>query len=148
MTESPDDAVRARTRELARRIQLLQDLATAERGAPYNYAEVKSALAEEGVHVSSGRWHYLINGEGALTTDNALLRGLARLFSVEPDFLLNWDDPELPERLLAQRELIQRIRQDKIQKFATRALGELTPESLRAITALIEAQSRGDFDRS
>lgn len=147
MRENPDVAIRARTRELARRIQLLQDLATAERGAPFSYSEVNSALEEQGVHVSSGRWHYLINGEGALTTDVALLRGLAGLFTVEPDFLLNWDDPELPERVLAQRELIKRIRQDKIQKFATRALGELTPESLRAITALIEAQSRGDFER-
>lgn len=140
-----DDAIRSRARDLAQRIQLLQDLTSAERGTPFSFAEIQSTLQGQGISLSAGRWSYLTNGEGPLTTDRGLLRALAEKFNVDPAFLLDWTDPALPDRLLAQRQLVMAVRRAKIEKFATRALGDLTPESMRAIAQLIESQSRESF---
>jgi hypothetical protein len=140
-----DDAIRSRARDLAQRIQLLQDLTSAERGSTFSFSEIQSALRDRGISLSAGRWSYLTNGEGPLTTDRGLLRALADTFAVDPAFLLDWSDPELPDRLLAHRQLVMAVRRAKIEKFATRALGDLTPESMRAIAVLIESQAREAF---
>ena len=88
----------------------------------------------------------MLIGDGPLTTDAKLLTELATVFEVDPSFLLDWEDPQLPARILAQRELVQILRRNKLIKIAARSLGPLTPESILAISQMIESQMARDFD--
>ncbi len=145
-TDSPAQTVRARALELARRLNLLQDVHASENnGKPLSFVELRERLEAHGVNLSEGRWAYMLTGEGALTTDSRLLSELAAIFEVDPSYLLDWDDPELPERILANRELIAAFRRNKIIKAAARSLGPLTPASISALSKIIDAEMSKDF---
>jgi len=146
VSESAGEAVRARALELARRLNLLQDVHASENdGKPLPFAELRDRLLENGVNLSEGRWAYMLSGEGALTTDMPLLTELARIFEVDASYLLDWDDPELPARILANRELIATFRRKKIIKAAARSLGPLSPKSIEALSKIIDAELSKDF---
>lgn len=144
--DGPAQTVRARARELARRLNLLQDVHASEHnGKPLGFSELRERLEARGVNLSEGRWAYMLTGEGALTTDSRLLSELAEIFEVDPSYLLDWDDPELPERILANRELIAAFRRNKIIKAAARSLGPLSPASISALSKIIDAEMSQDF---
>lgn len=144
--DGPAQTVRARALELARRLNLLQDVHASENnGKPLGFSELREHLEARGVNLSEGRWAYMLNGESALTTDSRLLSGLAEVFEVDASYLLDWDDPELPERILANRELIAALRRNKIIKAAARSLGPLTPASINALSKIIDAEMSKDF---
>ncbi|MDQ0826250.1 transcriptional regulator with XRE-family HTH domain [Arthrobacter sp. B2I5] len=120
--------------ELARRLNLLLDVVVAERGQPVTFREVQQKLAEKGIKLSRARWFYMKDGTGRLVSDPALLGALCDIFNVDPAYLLGSDDASLPERIDSQLEFVKSLRAARVKTFAARTLGDVSPETLRAIT--------------
>lgn len=119
--------------QLARRLNLLLDAAVAERGKPMTFREVQAELADRGIKLSRARWFYMKEGTGRLVRDPALLAGLCSIFKVDPSYLIG-DDAELPERIDSQLEFVKSLRAARVKSFAARTLGDVSPETLRAIS--------------
>jgi hypothetical protein len=122
--------------QLARRLNLLLDVVVAERGKPVTFNEVQAELAEKGIKLSRARWFYMKEGTGRFVTDRVLLTGLCSLFNVDPSYLTG-DDAELPERIDSQLEFVRSLRAARVKSFAARTLGDVSPETLRAITEFL-----------
>ena len=120
--------------ELARRLNLLLDVVVAERGQPVTFREVQQKLAEKGIKLSRARWFYMKDGTGRLVSDPALLGALCDIFNVDPAYLLGSDASDLPERIDSQLEFVKSLRAARVKTFAARTLGDVSPETLRAIT--------------
>lgn len=120
--------------ELARRLNLLLDVAVAERGRPVTFREVQEELASRGVKLSRARWFYMKDGTGRLVSDPELLRALCEIFKVDPSYLLPESDGELPERIDSQLEFVKSLRAARVKSFAARTLGDVSPETLRRIS--------------
>ena len=119
--------------QLARRLNLLLDAAVAERGKPLTFREVQAELADRGIKLSRARWFYMKEGTGRLVRDPALLAGLCSIFKVDPSYLLG-NDTELPARIDSQLEFVRSLRAARVKSFAARTLGDVSPETLRAIS--------------
>ncbi|PYI65726.1 hypothetical protein CVV68_16925 [Arthrobacter livingstonensis] len=119
---------------LARRLNLLLDVAAEERGEPLTFLELKEELAARGVGLSRARWSYMKDGTGHLVSDPELLAAISEVFGVDPDYLLGSQGPELPELIDSRLEFLKALRAAKVKSFAARALGEVSPETLRVIT--------------
>lgn len=130
-TGSPGLAPQA---ELARRLNLLLDVVVAERGQPVTFREVQEKLADKGIKLSRARWFYMKDGTGRLVSDPALLSALCEIFHVDPTYLLDPDSPDLPQRIDSQLEFVKSLRAARVKTFAARTLGDVSPETLRAIT--------------
>ena len=120
--------------ELARRLNLLLDVAVAERGKPVTFREVQEQLASRGVKLSRARWFYMKDGTGRLVSDPELLTALCEIFKVDPSYLLPDNDAELPERIDSQLEFVRSLRAARVKSFAARTLGDVSPETLRRIS--------------
>ena len=119
--------------ELARRLNLLLDVVVAERGQPVTFREVQEKLADKGIKLSRARWFYMKDGTGRLVSDPALLGALCEIFNVDPAYLLGSDDADLPQRIDSQLEFVKSLRAARVKTFAARTLGDVSPETLRAI---------------
>lgn len=119
--------------QLARRLNLLLDAAVAERGKPMTFREVQAELADRGIKLSRARWFYMKEGTGRLVRDPALLAGLCSIFKVDASYLIG-GDAELPERIDSQLEFVKSLRAARVKSFAARTLGDVSPETLRAIS--------------
>ena len=119
---------------LARRLNLLLDAVVAERGTPVTFREVQEKLAERGIGMSRARWFYMKDGSGRLVTDKKVLTGICEMFGVDPTYLLDAESPELPESIQARLELVKSLRVARVRAFAARTLGDVAPETLRAIS--------------
>jgi transcriptional regulator with XRE-family HTH domain len=120
--------------ELARRLNLLLDVAVAERGKPVTFREVQEELASRGVKLSRARWFYMKDRTGRLVSDPELLTALCEIFKVDPSYLLPESDSELPERIDSQLEFVKSLRAARVKSFAARTLGDVSPETLRRIS--------------
>ena len=120
--------------ELARRLNLLLDVVVAERGQPVTFREVQQKLADKGIKLSRARWFYMKDGTGRLVSDPALLGALCDIFNVDPAYLMGSDAGDLPERIDSQLEFVKSLRAARVKTFAARTLGDVSPETLRAIT--------------
>ena len=130
--------------ELARKLNLLLDVVVAEGNTPYTYRQIAQGLADKGVALSRARWAYMITGEGPLVTDVALLTGIGEFFRIPPEYLLGSHD-DLPERVDAQLVFVKSLRVKRVVNFAARMLGDVSPDTLRSITELLEDElARGD----
>lgn len=119
---------------LARRLNLLLDVAVAERGKPVTFREIQAELAARGVKLSRARWFYMKDGRGRLVSDPALLTALCDIFNVDASYLLQGNDADLPERIDSQLEFVRSLRAARVKSFAVRTLGDVSPETLRAIS--------------
>ena len=120
--------------ELARRLNLLLDVVVAERGQPVTFREVQAKLQDKGIKLSRARWFYMKDGTGRLVSDPALLRALCEIFNVDPTYLLGGDGADLPQRIDSQLEFVKSLRAARVKTFAARTLGDVSPETLQAIT--------------
>jgi hypothetical protein len=120
--------------ELARRLNLLLDVVVAERGQPVTFREVQEKLAEKGIKLSRARWFYMKDGTGRLVSDPALLGALGEIFNVDPAYLQGSEAADLPQRIDSQLEFVKSLRAARVKTFAARTLGDVSPETLRAIT--------------
>lgn len=119
---------------LARRLNLLLDVAADERGTPLTFLVLKKELTDRGVGLSRARWSYMKDGTGRLVSDPQLLTAISEVFGVDPSYLLGDQGTELPELIDSKLEFLKALRAAKVKSFAARALGEVSPETLRAIT--------------
>lgn len=119
--------------QLARRLNLLLDVVVAERGTPVTFREVQAELAGRGIKISRARWFYMKEGTGRLVSDPVLLAGLCDIFKVDPSYLIG-DDATLPERIDSQLEFVKSLRAARVKTFAARTLGDVSPETLQAIS--------------
>ncbi|WP_441413305.1 hypothetical protein [Arthrobacter sp. 2MCAF14] len=122
--------------QLARRLNLLLDVVVAERGKPVTFKEVQSELAHRGIKLSRARWFYMKEGSGRLVTDPVLLTGLCDIFNVDPSYLVG-GDAALPNRIDSQLEFVKSLRAARVKSFAARTLGDVSPETLRAISEFL-----------
>lgn len=128
--------------ELANRLRLLLDSATAENGAEPTYQEISTYLESKGISLSRGRWSYMLNGH-RYVNDPPLIDALSEYFNVDKHFLQGAGD-SLPPRVTAQLDLVRSMRAAKVKSFAARTLGDVSPEALTAITRFLDEE----IDRS
>lgn len=133
--------------DLARKLNLLLDVVVAEGNTPYTYKQIAAGLQEKGLSLSRARWAYMITGEGALVTDIDLLTGIGEFFRIPPEYLLGSDD-DLPERVDSQLAFVKSLRAKRVVNFAARILGDVSPETLQAITELLAEDMSGGDDTS
>ena len=119
---------------LARRLNLLLDVVVAERGVPVTFREIEAGLKARGVKISRARWFYMKDGTGRLVSDPQLLAAICEMFDVDPSYLQNGSEGDIPERIDAQLEFVKSLRAARVKSFAVRTLGDISPETLRAIS--------------
>lgn len=129
--------------ELSRKLELLLDVVVAEGGEPYKVSDIQEALAAQGVSLSRARWFYMREASGPLVKDRKLLSALANFFGVPEDYLTD-SGSEIPQRVEAQLKLLKSMRAAEVKSFAVRALGELSPESIEAITKVLDEELKRD----
>lgn len=143
MTDIPsEDLAQVRAAELARRLTLLVDAVRAETGEKLTFPTIEKELAERGIHISAGRWSYMLSGTGPLTTDLRLLSALADIFQVPREYLLSWELDGLPDRIDAQLELIKKMREEKLASLVARTLGPLSADTLRALSKAVDDSTK------
>lgn len=120
--------------KLARRLNLLLDVVVAERGQAVTFREVQQKLQTKGIKLSRARWFYMKDGTGRLVSDPALLGALCDIFNVDPGYLQGGETTDLPQRIDSQLEFVRSLRAARVKTFAARTLGDVSPETLRAIT--------------
>lgn len=125
---------------MPQRLRLLVDLYAVEYGSEPTYSEISGHLEARGVGLSRARWSYMLNGHREVT-DRDLLAAIADFFGVEAEFLLS--DGPLPERVESQLELIRAMRIARVRSFAARTLGDVSPQTLDAITRFLEEEATG-----
>ncbi|WP_201293237.1 hypothetical protein [Arthrobacter zhaoguopingii] len=128
--------------QLARRLNLLLDVVAAERGRPVTFREVQVELDRRGIKLSRARWFYMKEGTGRLVSDPVLLAELCKIFKVDPSYLAG-DNADLPQRIDSQLEFVKALRAARVKTFAARTLGDVSPETLKAITEYLNV----DIDR-
>lgn len=140
-SESAEIDLSTPQQELARRLNLVLDLAVVDDGRPRTYREISAGLQADGIQLSRARWAYMLSGRGPLVTDAALLAALARVLEIEPDYLTGASD-ELPERVGALLDTLRNVRVRRVHEFAARSLIDVAPETLASISLLLEADLR------
>ncbi len=124
---------------MSRRINLLLDAAAEKRGHTVLFPEIKAELAARGVGMSRARWFYLKDGTGPLVKNKKVLTAICGMFDVDPSYLLDLDSVELPESIQARLEFVKALRAARVQAFAARTLGDVSPETLNAITEFLSS---------
>ncbi|MET4058766.1 hypothetical protein ABIB35_000291 [Arthrobacter sp. UYP6] len=126
---------------LARKIDLLLDVVLTTEGKPYEFQDIQSALAENGIKLSRTRWHHMKAGDATVRQPTEVVIGLAEFFGINPDYLLTADG-EIPDRIKSELELLAAMRRAKVREFATRTLSEVDSETLDAIAALLDDSTK------
>ena len=144
MTDAGDPAAanRPALRTLADKVNWLIDQAHPAGRGPYSNTEV-AALIEHatGERVSHTTIWKLRNGQAA-NPQMRLIEALARTFGVPPAFFFpDYDDTHLG-LLRDQVELLALIRDTSITAAQARAVLQLNPAALQAVTDLIEHTSQ------
>jgi transcriptional regulator with XRE-family HTH domain len=124
---------------LEKRLRLLLDVKAAENGSEPSYSEIAAFLKERGTNLSRSRWTYMVNGHRKVD-DAEVFAGLAEFFDVDVDFLTGDSDVSTPEKVNAQLDLVRAMRAAKVRSYATRTLGDLSPETLEAITTFLDRE--------
>ncbi len=81
----------------------------------------------------------MINGHRKVD-DAEVFAGLAEFFDVDVDFITGDSDASTPEKVKAQIDLVRSMRAAKVKSYATRTLGDLSPETLRAISQFLDQE--------
>ena len=121
---------------LARKVDLLVDTIPAENGKPFDYPAVRDAAQAHGFYVSKEQWDLLRAGkEQALPEE--LLRALAGVFGVSPEYLLEEDGP-VSERVEAELILLRSMRRAGVRNFRACQSGQIDAATLREIAGVLD----------
>ena len=137
--QQTEDQNKAAAELLEKRLRLLLDVKAAETGAEPSFSEIAAFLRERGTNLSRSRWTYMINGHRKVD-DAEVFAGLAEFFDVDVDFITGDSDASTPEKVTAQIDLVRSMRAAKVKSYATRTLGDLSPETLRAISQFLDQE--------
>jgi transcriptional regulator with XRE-family HTH domain len=121
---------RRRAETLSRKVDLLLDTVMAENGQPFDYAAVRDAAQKSGLYVSREQWELLKAGKDQAFPEE-LLRALATVFGVSPEYLLQ-EDGTLSERE-AELILLRSMRRAGVRNFHACPGGHIESATLREI---------------
>lgn len=122
---------------LAQKIEKLLHVLTARHGVPANFPEVRDAMAERGFRLTRTRWHRLRNGSDMNKWDPELLTALADYFDVDARYLLEREG-KVSKQVEAEMNLLNALKMNKAKDISARTVGDLTPEALNELAAIIE----------
>jgi transcriptional regulator with XRE-family HTH domain len=128
---SADSGASRRPATLARKVELLLDSIMAESGRPFDYPAVRDGAQKSGLYVSREQWELLKAGKEQ-TLPEELLRALAAVFGVNPEYLLQEDGP-LSERVEAELILLRSMRRAGVRNFHACPGGHIESATLREI---------------
>lgn len=135
-----DDQKRDRA-ELARKLNLLMDVITAPDGTPITYRKLAEYLAGRGISLSRARWAYMTAGTRYAVTDKRLLAAIADFFEIDPRYLTGSENTEIPARVEAALQYVRAERLGAVRMYAARKLGDVSPETLEKLTAILDEAS-------
>ncbi|WP_139346850.1 hypothetical protein [Sinomonas mesophila] len=124
---------------LASKLELLIDFYEQKHGAQLRHPEVAAALEAEGITLTRIRWYRLRQGTAAWDPD--LLKALSRFFGVPEGYLLQRDE-QLPDKIRAQMNVFLALRAAEANTLAARVIGEVTPEALNELAAVLAKHRR------
>lgn len=140
LSDRADGVRRAET--LARKLKLLLDTIPAPSGKTFDYPTLSAAAKEQSdYYISRTRWSLLKSGKEQVVPDECLV-AIAKVFGVNPDYLLQHDGP-VPEKVDAELTLLRSMRLAEVRNFAARTLGPVDPEGLRAIAKILDELAAG-----
>ena len=122
-------------RLLASRLQTLLDWVEVTRGREVQFKEIAAHLEKVGKPLSRSRWAYMIAGT-RVVDDVELLDAISSFFDVPVEYLRGEGD--VPEKVAASLDLVGAMRVAEVRSVAARAFADLSPETLRAITAFLD----------
>lgn len=121
------------------------DVITAADGKPASFTALSRFLTDRGISLSRARWAYMLSGTRYLVDDPVLLTGVAEFFEVDPTYLTGPDDGDIPAKVEAALQFVRAERLGAVRLFATRKLGDFSPETLAKLTAVLdEAEQHPD----
>ena len=126
------------TELLANRLRTLMDVVEARTGEEVTFTAISDYLSGRGVTLSRSRWSYILNGHRRID-DVALLDALSDFFEMPHGYLRG--EAGVPEPITAQLDLVRAMRAAKVRSFAARTLGDLSPETLSAITTYLDKEA-------
>lgn len=121
---------------LARKIELLLDTIMAESGKPFGYPAVRDAARESGFYVSQERWDLFKAGKEQSLPEE-FVRMLARIFDVNPEYLLEENGP-LSERVEAELILLRSMRRAGVRNLHACHGDQVDVATLRAIANILD----------
>lgn len=124
--------------ELARKLNLLMDVIVAADGKPTTYRALADFLETRGIGLSRSRWAYMLAGNQYVVKDTKLLTAIAEFFEVDPSYLIGGDSDEIPAKVEAALQFVRAERLGAVRMFAARKLGEVSPETLEKLTAILD----------
>lgn len=133
---TPDELAQATL--LSNRLRTLLDVAESVRKSEVTFTEIDEYLAAQGISLSRARWSYILNGHRPVD-DLRLLDALSDYFEVPHGYLRG--DEDTPDKITAQLDLVRAMRAAKVRSFAARTLGDLSPQTLDAITRVLDAEA-------
>ncbi|SDH54892.1 hypothetical protein [Microbacterium sp. 77mftsu3.1] len=139
MSPNPSSHQQEQATALANRLRTLLDVAESQKGHEVTFAEVTEYLTGRGIAISRARWSYMVNAH-RLVDDPVLLDALSDFFRVDPAYLRG--EGEMPDSVTAQLDLVRAMRAAKVRSYAARTLGDLSPETLGAITKFLDDEVR------
>lgn len=80
----------------------------------------------------------MLSGRKFAVKNEKLLTAIAEFFDVDPSFLLDVSSTNMPEKVDAQLDLVRALRRAEVKSFAARQLGDVSPETLAAITKFLD----------
>lgn len=117
--------------EVGRRLRrLVENIVDGDTAA--GYRRVAAALARADAHISTGEWASAVAGKGRLA--HKVLSAVADGMGVPAGYLTR-EDPELRERVESELVLARAMQEAGATQIAAR--GELSPDALREIAALV-----------
>lgn len=125
------------TRLLGERLRTLIDIVKARDGKDVIHAELEEYLKERGLTLSRARWSYMVNGH-RYVDDVTLIDAVSDYFEVPRGYLRGLKEPE---QVAAELDLVRALRAAKVQTFAARTLGDLSPAALGAITKILDQEA-------
>ena len=125
--------------DLAKRLRLLLDVAVAETGREPTFTQIAAFLQERDMNLSRSRWTYMVNGH-RYVQDRPLFEGLAAFFEVDPAFLAGEVGAETPAKVRAQLDVVRAMRAARVNTYAARTLGDISPNALQAISRFLDAE--------
>lgn len=145
MTGPTDQQQREATELLANRLRTLLDVAEARTGNEVTFTAISEYLTGRGINLSRARWSYILNAH-RYVDDPQLLDALSDYFEVPHGYLRGEQDA--PEIVTAQLDLVRAMRAAKVRTYAARTLGDLSPETLGAITKYLDEEAARAGDSS
>lgn len=121
---------------LARKVDLLVDTIPAENGKPFDHPAVRDTAQAQGFYVSKEQWDSLKDGKEQALPEG-LLRALARVFGVSPEYLLEEDGP-VSERVEAELILLRSMGRAGVRNFRACQSGQINAATLREIARILD----------